>query len=364
MARNVDTLHSNILTNQPDNRGIIQPDRPRRIGRRRRPSNLLIAVVAATTLIAGSSFVRLPYDTIGPGQALPVNDIVTISDRPTFKARGQILSTTVSVSLSSNPSRVIGAWLDPDVDVLPREQITGGIPETRFQEASQEAMVDSKTAARVVALRYLGFGDLTDGAEIVTTYREFPAASQLRVGDVVTAADGKPVRSSSALVEAIQNHRSGDVLTLLVARGEEAPQPMHVSLGTDARGQVRLGVRLTSRVSLPFKIRISSGSVSGPSAGLAYGLEILDLLTPGELTGGAKVAVTGELTFDGQVGAVGGIRQKTIGVQRAGATLFLVPKGNEAEARAAAKTGLRVVGVSDFASAVTALASLPKTATP
>ena len=65
--------------------------------------------------------------------------------------------------------------------------------------------------------------------------------------------------------------------------------------------------------------------VGGPSAGLAFTLAILDQLTPGELTGGAQVAVTGTIGIDGSVGAVGGVPQKTAAVRDLGIEYFIVP---------------------------------------
>jgi len=125
-----------------------------------------------------------------------------------------------------------------------------------------------------------------------------------------------------------------------------------------ADGRALLGVRLSTKIKLPFEINIESGRVVGPSAGLAYALELLDLLTPGELTGGSSVAATGELLTDGTVGAIGGVAQKAVTVRRAGIKVFIVPKANEAEARAHAGKNLQVLGVATFGEALKALASL------
>ena len=109
--------------------------------------------------------------------------------------------------------------------------------------------------------------------------------------------------------------------------------------------------------SLPFEVAIDSGKVGGPSAGLEFALSILDQLTPGELTGGGKVAVTGTIELDGTVGPVGGVPQKTVTVRRAGAKLFLVPKEQVAEAQAKATDGVEVVGVGTLDEAIEALAA-------
>jgi PDZ domain-containing protein len=129
-------------------------------------------------------------------------------------------------------------------------------------------------------------------------------------------------------------------------------------LGQSDAGGPLLGVRLSTRVKLPFDISIDSGKVVGPSAGLAYALELLDVLTPGELTGGMVVAVTGDLGTDGSVGPIGGVAQKAITVRRAGAKVFLVPRANLDEARSRAGNGLQVLPVDSFDDALHVLAGL------
>jgi PDZ domain-containing protein len=66
------------------------------------------------------------------------------------------------------------------------------------------------------------------------------------------------------------------------------------------------------------------------------------------------VVATGELSLDGTVSAIGGVKQKTIGAREAGADIFLVPDANAAEARKYAD-GLEIVPVSTFKEALAAL---------
>ena len=73
------------------------------------------------------------------------------------------------------------------------------------------------------------------------------------------------------------------------------------------------------------QVVVDSGTVSGPSAGLAWTLGIIDRLTPGSITDGRRVAVTGEILDDGTVGPIGGVEQKVAAVRRAGIDLFIYP---------------------------------------
>ena len=103
-------------------------------------------------------------------------------------------------------------------------------------------------------------------------------------------------------------------------------------------------------------------SIGGPSAGLAFTLTLIDELTPGELTGGQDVAVTGTIELDGTVGPIGGLRQKASAVAQAGVEYFLVPtaQGEDdiAAAREAGGDDLTIVPVATLDEALAALEEL------
>jgi PDZ domain-containing protein len=110
-------------------------------------------------------------------------------------------------------------------------------------------------------------------------------------------------------------------------------------------------------IHLPVPVRIDAGNVGGPSAGLAFALEVMEKFGV-NVVRGHRVAATGEIFADGEVGPIGGIRQKTIGAHDTGVDAFLVPVGNAADARKAAD-GLRIIPVKTFAQALHALKTLP-----
>ena len=105
-------------------------------------------------------------------------------------------------------------------------------------------------------------------------------------------------------------------------------------------------------------MELDSEDIGGPSAGLAFTLQVLDTLTPGELTGGHRVAATGTIDLGGRVGLVGGVRQKTLSVKDAGIDLFLVPSGELEEARAVAGDDMRVEPVDTLDDALAVLATV------
>ena len=86
--------------------------------------------------------------------------------------------------------------------------------------------------------------------------------------------------------------------------------------------------------------------------------EIALMAALGRPYGAAVIAGTGSIDEEGNVGAIGGIPQKLVGARRAGATVFLVPAANCAEALANAQPDLTLVRVETLAGAVAELEAL------
>ncbi len=168
--------------------------------------------------------------------------------------------------------------------------------------------------------------------------------------EIATLDDVGPVLEDSEVGETIemQVKRDGEVVDLeveLAAREEEPEEPM-------------IGISLGELTEPPFPIAIEAGDVGGPSAGMMHALAIIDSLTEGELTGGRVIAGTGTIDFEGNVGSIGGIRQKVVGAEAAGAEVILVPEGNYESALTAERDTIEIVAVSTLGDAIAFLEGL------
>jgi PDZ domain-containing protein len=148
-----------------------------------------------------------------------------------------------------------------------------------------------------------------------------------------------------------------------VVRRGDARKQVTLATAQDPRepGRAIVGVAATqdATIRLPVSVRIDAGDVGGPSAGLAFALDVLEELGR-DVDHGRKIAVTGEIELDGDVLPVGGVEQKTIGARRTDVDVFVVPAGdNAAEARRHAGD-VRIVAVRNFQQALRALATLPE----
>ena len=188
------------------------------------------------------------------------------------------------------------------------------------------------------------------------------AAKVLEADDLVRSVDGAKVTSSEETVQAVGTHKPGDSIALAITR-DGKDQTVRVTAAADPQDPTvpRLGVTLGTAYDFPIKIDNNVGrQIGGPSAGTMFALAIYDKLTPGALTGGLKVAGTGEISAEGVVGSIGGIQQKIAGASAAGAKIFLVPAPNCDEALDGDTKGLKLVKIEMLDDAISSLETLSK----
>jgi Lon-like protease len=318
-----------------------------------------VSLLLVPLVVAG--FVNVPYYLISPGEARGVEDLIEVKGVPVYEPEGTVLFTTVALTGNVNIYEALVGWLDDDVEVIPEKDITGGAPRKTVRRLNIQAMDDSKLTATKVALERLNYRVPAkgDGALVIQVVQGDPADGQLEPGDVIVAVDGEPVTLHEQVVSRVRQHKPGDVVEIRFRRGDEERTVRLTAVDT-GEGQARIGAALQTkdlRYDFPFAVTIDTGVVGGPSAGLAFALALLDDLSPGELTGGRKVAVTGTIDSRGEVGVVGGVAQKTVTARRAGAYAFLVPPEEVVQAKTHAGK-MRIIGVRTLDEALAALQGL------
>ena len=328
-----------------------------------------IIVLLFLTLIVSS--ISLPYVQLAPGGAQPINQLLEVPSQYAHKPQGSFLLTTVSLEAEVHPFDLVRDYFDDNIVIIKREAIFGDSSKKEYNQQAAQDMTDSKESAVVLALRTLNYPvpEHGDGALVgALSPGQVPATGQLDAGDVITAVDNAPTRLSQEAIAALQRHKPGDTVTLTVTKKDNTVTHPSIRLGSRTETSCSIavvtaavpciGVTLGTKnhkFDYPFDVKIDTSNIGGPSAGLAFALALIDELTPGELTGGRNVAVTGTIDIDGTVGDVGGVVQKTAAVRRSGATLFLVPPGEFAEATKHAGKHLKVVQVTTLADALAAL---------
>jgi PDZ domain-containing protein len=307
---------------------------------RRRRIVVWSAAVVVVAILSAALFIRLPYYTLSPGSSRATEPLIKVENAQTFDNDGAVDFLTVSLRQATAVELLV-AWADSAVEVKTDEELFGPQTESESHAANVVMMSNSKDAATYQALTRLGYKVPSSGtgAVVASVQPNSPASDVLSATDVIVAIDDTPITINTQLVEMIGDSTPGTTRTLSIEKldGTNA-HTVPVVIGarpTDAtRGY--LGITTFTRdlnFSFPVTVTINSGAVSGPSAGLAFTLGLLDVLSPGSLTGGQHVAATGTMGLDGAVGPVGGVHQKVVAARRAGATLMIVPSSELDEAR-------------------------------
>lgn len=341
-----------------------------------RRSSFWLAAGAITAIAVGigAAIIPVPYAIISPGPATDVlgarvasdgtsTPRIVIEKATTYPTTGALDFTTVSVrggpGYPVNIVDVLSAWIDPARDVLPVDEVFP--PQATKEQVAEENRLEmsaSQQEAAAVALRALGYS-LPQEVRIGAIPAGSPSEGQLKVGDVLVSIGGVASTDPDAVRAAVQKVTVGDTVEVVVTR-DGAQVTARPGTRKAADGRTVLGIVLTPSYKLPFPVTIDAGNVGGPSAGLMFSLGVYDKLTEGAMTGGVKIAGTGTISDNGDVGPIGGIRQKVIGAQRAGATYFLAPADNCAELNDAVPEGITVVKVESFEVAKSAVAAIGK----
>ncbi|MGA2838361.1 MAG: S16 family serine protease [Acidimicrobiales bacterium] len=323
---------------------------------------VLVVVVFAAVV---ASKVDLNYYAIQPGSAESVQPFITVPVDKAHPVKDPVLLTDVREARVTALTYLYFR-LESDTALYSLPSVTGGTAPSELDAQGALEMTQAEQAAKTSALRYLGYTvpATPAGAVIAGTFVGTPAYGVLDVGDVVTAVDGTPTPTAEALTTALATRHPGQAVTFSVRKGGTgAPVPVPIVLrrtkvnvdGEDIYLDVGIEPEDQVDYTYPFPISIDVVDIGGPSAGLAMTLGVIDTLSGGSLTGGHTVAATGTMDAAGDVGDVGGVAQKTVAVENAGATIFLVPPQEYQAALSEDRPGLKIYPVSSLEQALQVL---------
>ncbi|WP_253852497.1 YlbL family protein [Prauserella alba] len=337
--------------------------RPRRRPTRRTWTIVFSAVLVVAFVLVGS-FVKVPYVALGPGPTYDTlgdvdgDHVVAIDGERSYDTEGQLRMTTVSLNDDVTLFGALGLWISGRYAVAPREEyFRPGQTDEEVRKENVAQFRSSQSNAEVAALRSLGYPVKVVADQVVA---DSPASRVLEPGDQLVSVNGKRVAGRRDVTAALENTRPGQQIDLTYQRGEQQPRTVQIDLARHPEGgqQGFIGVQPADRADVPFTVDISLEDVGGPSAGAMFALAIVERMEQENLVDGRHVAGTGEIDSQGNVGAIGGISFKVVAAKEDGATTFLVPERNCAEAVSAAPDGLQLVRIGTLDDAISALRNL------
>ena len=284
---------------------------------------------------------------------------------------GQLLMVDVQVAQAGPLD-----WAEYELGLLgnsrqfvPVAAYAGTTPTSELGCQDTQEMVSADQDAALAALPVLNYkvDEKALGVQIDTVLAGTPAwKAGLQCDDVITAVNGKPVLTAAALTTALQPLQPGDVVSLTDHPASGGPakeikvrlaRPSVDALADGFGGRAYMGLDVETRVKpvLPFPVSVNAGAIGGPRPASHLPSPSSDALSNGRLTGGHKVAATGTIDPQGDVGQVGGVQEKTVAVEKAGAQVFFVPKAEYADAQSVAHGSLKIVPVTTLGQVLLAL---------
>lgn len=304
-----------------------------------------------------------------PDKAHPLSGLIRVPGGTAHLDGGGIYYVDVVVKKASQLESSFSFLRPEGADVIQQDQfVPPGLTYQQQLKLESETMQVSQRKASIVALRALGYQVRAReaGVRVVDVEPNSNATGVLRAQDLIVAADGRPVHTQSDLFHVLAPLHVGDVVRISVRRGSQI-LTFKIRTIADAQNPKRaiIGVIPFEAVvaTLPVHVRFNLGhDVGGPSAGLAFALEVLEQAGR-DIDHGLKIAATGEIQLDGSVTGIGAVKQKTIGARQAHVDAFLVPvDGDNAKVAKRYAHGLRIIPVKTFQQALQALATLRRKA--
>jgi PDZ domain-containing protein len=325
-------------------------------------AGVVLAVIALIVLYLIPSD---KYYVFLPDRAHALQPLVRIQGERPASGSGGVYFVDVRFRKARLLEDLLHRPLESNATLLPASAVLGDASAEQQAKIDTAEMVQSQKVAAALALRRLGYHVRIRLPKVIVrgVVRTAPAHRVLKPGDQLLAVNGGQIHSLGRLHTLIASHRPGDRLRVRYQRsGHAVTATIPTIASPDEKREAAIGILVDetggSIGKLPVRVRINTGGVGGPSAGLAFALDLIEEFGK-DVDRGYKVAATGELDLDGSVLPIGAVKQKTVGAREAGVDVFLVPAGSNARVARKYADGLRIIPVQSFPQALRALATLP-----
>jgi len=308
-----------------------------------------------TAILILLNLIPTSYVLVIPGQAYNLSEYITVENGEK-DAEGQLFLTSTAI-INANLLLYLYGFIDPNIDLKNKDSETLlNLNQKSYIDIMDKLMQESQMISKIVALRKAGYSPEISGGGILVNgiLENCPAENKLLPGDVIIKIDEQFAYTLEELSKIIRNYDPNQIVKITFLRNNATYStsiPLIELPGTDDKtGIIGIGIYADTKdlqCKFPLKIEISLDKIKGPSASLMIALEILNQLTENDLTGSLLIAGTGNLSIDGRINEVDGIKQKIISAKKKKADLFLVPQKNYSEALKFSQ-GIRIIPVDDF----------------
>lgn len=304
----------------------------------------------------------LDYYIITGGGIMEIGDRIVVEDE--YESKGSFNLSYVS-EIKGTVSTYLLSYVMPNWERVDATDYTYDDGETKEDIAFRgkiDLLVSSDNAIRNAFKKADKTYKITDNY-VYVYYVDKDSKTNLKVGDKIIKIGDKEISSLENFKNLLENYNLNDSIKLTIERNNKEKEVVASLYEKD--GKKMLGIYLYEvhkyKTYPKVKIDFNEGE-SGPSGGLMEALDIYNKITKEDITKGLKIAGTGEIDANGNIGTIGGVKYKLLGAVKKKADIFLVPKGENYKTcmKVAKKNKLdiKIIGVSTLDEAISELEKL------
>ena len=324
--------------------------------------NYLYFIVYITAIIAITY--PLPYYIYNGGGIINVDNRIKIEN--SYKSKGSFNLSYVSELKATLPTYLLAQIL-PDWDIIKMEEMTLNEEESDEDIYTRDRFFLEDANKNAIQIAYQRAGktfNITEKKNYII-YIDSQAKTNAKIGDQLLKVDNQSITNISDLTLYIAQKKIGEELQLLVKRKNKKVTCYAQILEIDNSKKIGFSFQENYEYETNPNVELTfSKNESGPSGGLLLSLAIYNHLVEEDITQGLKIAGTGTIDQNGNVGSIGGVKYKLKGAVKNNADIFLVPSGeNYQEAIALQqqhKYKIKIIGVSTFEEALQELQKMSK----
>lgn len=291
---------------------------------------------------------HLPYYINMPGGTIKVND--RIECKKCSDINGSLNMLYVTEYEATVPtyllSLVIPNW---DLERISEQQISNETPEDIYNR--NRLMLENSVDNAI----YVAYTNSNKEIKVKSKKNIVIATTKnngLNIGDEVLEINGREIENIEEIRNIIQNSAVNKKLLFKVLRNNKEEDIQVKVIKQNSKKMIGAVITTDYDYELDPKIKLKfRSSESGSSGGMMLALSIYTKINDQDIIKGRKIAGTGTIDYEGNVGKIDGIKYKIMGAHKDNMDIVLVPKENYKEAISVAEKNhykLKIVKVETF----------------
>lgn len=301
----------------------------------------------------------LPYYIYTGGGIINIDDKIEVENAS--KSKGTFNMCYVSEINATLPTYLL-SYIIPSWDIVEKEEISLNEKETREDILVRDKIYLEQANQSAILTAYSNTNHLLEviDSNPYIIYIEEDSNTDLKIGDIILNINGNKINNLEDITNILITKNVGDKVDISVRNNNKNYNRYAIVKEKDNKKILGIAIEIiyTYEVDPEVKFNFSS-SESGPSGGLMLSLALYDKLVNSDITRGLKIAGTGTIDSNGNVGSIGGVKYKLKGAVDSKADLFIVPNGdNYNECIKLQKENnydIKIIGVSTFEEAISKL---------